>query len=80
MNIYVKNLSFKTKDADLQNLFNNYGKVVSCKIIKDRETNRSRGFAFVEMDEQGGNNAIAALNGKEFEGRNLSVQKAKDKN
>ncbi len=49
MNIYVSNLSFRTSEADLKDLFSKFGSVTSAKIIMDRETNRSRGFAFVEM-------------------------------
>ncbi len=80
MNIYVSNLSFRTSEADLKELFSKFGSVTSAKIIMDRETNRSRGFAFVEMpaDEEG-KAAIAELNGKEIEGRPLSVAVAREK-
>ena len=80
MNIYVSNLSFHTNEEDLKNLFEKYGAVTSARIITDRETNRSRGFAFVEMpSEEEGNAALAGLNNKEIEGRALSVSVARDK-
>jgi RNA recognition motif-containing protein len=80
MNIYVSNLSFRTSEADLKDLFSKFGSVTSAKIIMDRETNRSRGFAFVEMSsEEEGKAAIAGLNGKEIEGRPLSVAVAREK-
>ena len=74
MNMYVSNLSFHTSEEDLKDLFSKYGSVDSAKIIMDRETNRSRGFAFVEMpSEEDGNAALNGLNGKEIQGRALSV-------
>ncbi|MEO8711993.1 MAG: RNA-binding protein [Parafilimonas sp.] len=80
MNIYVSNLSFHTSEADLKDLFAQFGSVSSAKIIMDRETNRSRGFAFIEMSsEEEGKAAIAGLNGKEIEGRSLSVSVAREK-
>ena len=80
MNIYVSNLSFHTTETDLQNLFEKYGTVNSAKIITDRETNRSRGFAFVEMPSaEEGNAAIAGLNQKDIQGRPLSVSLAREK-
>ena len=78
MNIYVSNINFKTLDASLFNLFATYGEVASAKIITDRETGRSRGFGFVEMnDENNGQKAIDALNGTEFEGKTLNVSIAR---
>lgn len=80
MNIYVCNLSFHTSETDLKNLFEKYGTVNSAKIIMDRETNRSRGFAFVEMQSaEEGNAAIAGLNQKDIQGRPLSVSLAKER-
>lgn len=78
--MYVSNISFRVSEADLRNLFEQFGTVTSAKIITDRETGRSRGFGFVEMptDEEA-NKAISALNNKEVEGRALSVSVAREK-
>ena len=67
MNIYISGLNFSTTDADLNDLFSEYGEVSSARIITDRETRRSRGFGFVEMpDDAAGQKAIDELNGAEF--------------
>lgn len=80
MKIYVSNLGFGVTDADLSTFFTEYGEVVSAKVIMDRETGRSRGFAFVEMsDEEAGKTAIRGLNNKDIDGRTISVSVAKDK-
>ena len=80
MNIYVSNLSFHTSEEDLKDLFSKFGTVTSAKIIMDRETNKPRGFAFVEMpSEEEGNKALAGLNNKEIQGRSLSVTIAREK-
>ena len=80
MNMYVSNLSFHTKDDDLRKLFEQFGAVSSAKVISDRETGRSRGFGFVEMDsDQEANAAIKGLNNKEIEGRAMSVSVAREK-
>ena len=80
MNMYVSNLSFHTVDGDLRKLFEQFGSVSSAKVITDRETGRSRGFGFVEMDSDAeANTAIKGLNNKEIEGRALSVSVAKEK-
>jgi RNA recognition motif-containing protein len=76
MNIYVGNISWGMTDQDLENLFAEHGTVTSAKIITDRMTNRSRGFGFVEMSD-GGEDAIAALNDVEVEGRKLVVNESK---
>ena len=74
MNIYVGNLSYRTEDADLKQLFSEFGAVKSAKVIMDRETNKSKGFGFIEMETaEAGAKAIEALNGKENEGRTLRV-------
>jgi RNA recognition motif-containing protein len=75
-NIYVGNLTFDATADDLIQLFGEYGRVAKAQIVSDRETGRSRGFGFVEM-EDGGDEAIAALNGTNFRGRNLTVNEAK---
>ena len=78
MNIYVGNLSYRMNDADLEGVFAEFGQVISCKIINDRETGRSKGFAFVEMDNaDSGKSAIETLDGKEVEGRSLKVKNGK---
>src|SRR4029078_2570482 len=78
MKLYVGNLSFNTTNQDLNELFGTVGTVQSSNIIEDRETGRSRGFGFVEMSSQAeGEQAIAALDGKEIYGRNLKVNEAK---
>jgi RNA recognition motif-containing protein len=78
MNIYVGNLSYQMTDEELQELFEQFGAVTRVNIIKDRETGRSKGFGFVEMeDEAAGDKAIEALDGEESGGRNLRVNKAR---
>ncbi|WKN43131.1 RNA recognition motif domain-containing protein [Tunicatimonas pelagia] len=78
MNIYVANLNYRVQDQELQELFEEYGQVSSAKIIKDHESGRSRGFAFVEMpDDEAGMQAINELDGAEVQGRNLKVSKAR---
>lgn len=77
-NIYVGNLAFSATDDDLRTAFGQYGEVTSVNIIMDRETGRSRGFAFVEMasaDEA--NAAIENLNGQPIAGRNVTVNEAR---
>lgn len=75
--IYVGNLSYKTAEDSLGDLFAQYGQVNSVKIIFDRETNRSKGFGFVEMEEaEAAEAAISELNNREFDGRNLRVNEA----
>ena len=78
MNIYISGLSYGTNDADLTNLFAEYGEVSSAKVIMDKETGNSKCFGFVEMeDETEGFNAINALNETEFQGRKIVVKKAR---
>jgi cold-inducible RNA-binding protein len=78
MKLYVGNLSFNTTNQDLSDIFREIGTVESANVIEDRETGRSRGFGFVEMSSRAeGENAIAQLNGKEVEGRELKVNEAK---
>ena len=75
-NLYVGNLPFNTTADDLREAFSPYGTVARAQVISDRETGRSRGFGFVEM-EDGAEAAIDALNGKEFQGRTLTVNEAR---
>lgn len=78
MKLYVGNISFNTSNQDLLDLFGTVGTVTSANIIEDRDTGRSRGFGFVEMESQtDGQNAIEQLNGKEIDGRQLKVNEAK---
>jgi cold-inducible RNA-binding protein len=79
-NIFVGNMSFQTSENELREVFEAYGEVSRCQVITDRDTGRSRGFAFVEMsDDQEAASAMAALNGKEVGGRTLNVSEAKPK-
>jgi cold-inducible RNA-binding protein len=76
--IYVGNLSFQTTETDLTDMFGEVGQVESVQIITDRDTGRSKGFAFVQMaDDAAAEKAIAQLNGKEVGGRNLTVNEAR---
>ena len=75
-NLYVGNLPFDTTQADLEQLFGQYGTVTKAQVISDRETGRSRGFGFVEMSS-GAEEAVNALNNAEFQGRRLTVNEAK---
>lgn len=78
MKLYVGNLSFATSSQDLQDLFSQVGTVESASVVEDRETGRSRGFAFVEMSsKEEGEAAINEFNGKEIGGRALKVNEAK---
>ena len=77
MNIYVGNLPFSTTSQDLEGLFAPFGSVDSASVVNDRETGRSRGFGFVEMDNEAGAKAIENLDGKDFDGRNLKVNEAR---
>ena len=78
MKLYVGNLSFDTIENDLQDLFEQYGKVTEVGLVTDRATGRSRGFAFVTMGSAAeGQAAIDALEGKDFGGRKLTVNEAR---
>ena len=77
MNIYVGNLSWTMTDDDLSNLFTQYGSVTSAKILKDKMNGRSKGFGFVEMeDDEAAKTAIASLNESEVQGRKLIVNES----
>jgi RNA recognition motif-containing protein len=78
MKLYVGNLSFETTENDLQDLFEQHGQVTDVALIDDKMTGRSRGFAFVTMgDTASGTAAINALNGKQVQGRALTVNEAR---
>ncbi len=74
--LYVGNLAFATTNEDLQQAFGQFGTVVSAQVMMDRETGRSRGFGFVEMAD-GGDQAVASMNGAQFMGRTLTVNEAR---
>jgi RNA recognition motif-containing protein len=79
-NIYVGNLSFNTSSNDLQTLFAQHGEVTKAQVVNDRETGRSRGFGFVEMaTSENAQTAINALNGHNVDGRDLTVNIAKER-
>ena len=79
--LYVGNLSFDSTEADLKDLFGRHGSVESVAVITDRETGRPRGFGFVEMSEESSaQDAIRALDGTDFGGRNIKVNEAQDRN
>ena len=78
MRIYVGNLSFNTREDELRDAFSPYGNVVDARVVTDRDTNRSRGFGFVEMEDDGdAKAAIQGLNGTVLSGRNLTVNEAR---
>ena len=76
--LYVGNLSYNTSDSDLQRMFGAFGTVQSAQVVSDRDTGRSKGFGFVEMgNDQEAQAAISGLNGKEVDGRALTVNEAR---
>jgi RNA recognition motif-containing protein len=78
MNLYVGNLSFETTESKLRDVFSEYGTVTSARIITDRETGRSRGFGFVEIeDDAAALKAVTEMNGAELDGRTLTVNEAR---
>lgn len=80
MNLFVGNLDFKVTNEQLTEVFSNHGEVVSAKVIKDKETGRSRGFGFVEMpNDSEASAAIEKLNGVEINSRAISVNEARPK-
>ena len=81
MNMYIGNLSYNVKESDLIQVLEEYGTVNSVKLIKDRETGRSKGFAFAELpNENEARNAIEELNGATYEGRQMVVKEALPRN
>jgi len=80
MNIFVARLNFKTRREELEAVFSKFGQVTSAKIVKDRDTGRSKGFGFVEMaNDEDASKAIAALNETELDGRAIVVRPANSK-
>ena len=77
MKLYVGNLSYNTSQAELQDLFSQYGEVSDVALIMDRDTGRPKGFGFVEMDDDGARKAMGELDGKEVDGRNIKVNEAR---
>jgi len=77
--MYVSNLGFQVTDEELKSMFSKYGEVTSAKVITDRETGKSRGFAFVEMADKAAETAIKEMDGTQVDGRTLSVSKARAK-
>jgi cold-inducible RNA-binding protein len=78
MKLYVGNLPFDASEADLQDLFAQHGTVTECHLVLDLATKKSRGFAFVTMEsKENGETAIEALNGKDWQGRSLTVNEAR---
>ncbi len=75
--LYVGNLPWKTKAEDLTEVFSRYGTVLESRIITDKQTGRSRGFGFVEVNDEDADGMIAALNGTELEGRVITVNEAR---
>ncbi len=79
-NVFVGNMNFQTTESDLRALFEPFGEITRIQVMTDRDTGRSRGFGFVEMaDDESAAQAIAALNGKELDGRALNVNEARPK-
>jgi RNA recognition motif-containing protein len=77
MNIYIGNLNYRVKESDLQRVMEEYAPVTSIKLIKDRETGKSKGFGFVEIEnEAAARQAISELNGSQYEGRTMVVKEA----
>lgn len=80
MNIFIAGLNFRLTDVDLVNLFEKYGTVNAARVIVDRQTGKSKGYGFVEMEnDNDAKKAIAELNGSEFDGRTISVSEARPK-
>jgi RNA recognition motif-containing protein len=78
MNIFVAGLSFRATDSDLASIFEEYGNVSSARVITDRMSGRSKGYGFVELeDEEAASKAISELNGAELDGRTISVSEAR---
>ena len=79
MRLFVGNLPWSIGDDELRDLFSEFGEVTDSKVINDRETGRSRGFGFIEMDDDGGDAAIKSLDGSEQDGRDIRVNVAEER-
>ncbi len=77
--LYVGNLPWSVDDSELESLFSAMGDVISARVITDRETGRSRGFGFVEMEDSGASKALEEMNGKDIGGRPLRVNEANER-
>jgi len=77
--LFVGNLAFTTTEDELRNLFVQHGAVITAKLVNDRETGKSRGFGFVEMEDVDAEKAIAALNGQQINGRALRIDEARER-
>ena len=78
--LYVGNLKYEVTEEDLERLFKDYGEITSVKVIRDKFTGRSKGFAFVEMaNDEAAKNAINSLDGNDFEGRNIKINIARER-
>ena len=75
--IYVGNLPWSADESGLRDLFSTVGEVLSAAVVSDRETGRSRGFGFIEMDDSDADKAISELNGREMDGRQLRINEAR---
>jgi len=81
MNIFIAGLSYNITDSDLSDLFGEYGNIASAKVIMDRDSGRSKGYGFVEIeDEDSAKKAIEELNGAEYDGRVITVTEARPRN
>jgi RNA recognition motif-containing protein len=76
-NLYIGNLPFTSTESEVSELFSQYGTVETVRLITDRDTGRPRGFGFVEMDDEGADKAIQALDGTDLGGRNIRVNEAR---
>lgn len=77
--LYVGNIAYRANRQELEKLFSRYGTVHSVRIMLDKQTRKSRGYGFIEMDRNGAKQAVSKLNGFEFKGRNLKVNEAEEK-
>jgi RNA recognition motif-containing protein len=79
MRLFIGNLPFKATEDELRNFFSAQGNVQSVSIITDKQTGRSRGFGFVDMDDEAAKAAMSNLEGKEFGGRNIRISEARER-